>query len=526
MKRILMLPWNLIKFAFNLIKGSLQVIIYLFLIWAYVILRLISALSSKIRLFSNLETSFNNLLIKLDGAPDDTISRIELIELAVANMKAKKSRTMVTIGGMTIGIGAIVFLVSIGFGVQSLVISKVARLEEMRQTDVSTTPKSNLFLNDDKLNVFRDFPNVEMVLPQISVVGKVNFNNSSTDMAVYGVTQQYLEQSAISPVIGKSFKSNETEALYEVITSNYFEDSTEAQKNKDEVLVGDWIEVEGESNTGEQYEVSKIVLPAEINDREAVVNKAFLKVLNIKEENALNLTFKVAFIASGKILSDEQDRIESTPTEYKIIGVTPDDSTPIFYVPFIHLKSLGIKNYSQVKIVTTAEEKLRAVRDLVESQGFSTTSVVDTVAQINNLFSTARTLLALLGTVALLVASLGMFNTLTVSLLERTREIGLLKAMGMRSSEIRDSFLAESMLMGTMGGILGIVLGFILGKILEILLSILAINNGAEWLNIIEIPVDFSFLIIILSFLVGVLTGLYPARRATKISALNALRYE
>jgi putative ABC transport system permease protein len=98
--------------------------------------------------------------------------------------------------------------------------------------------------------------------------------------------------------------------------------------------------------------------------------------------------------------------------------------------------------------------------------------------------------------------------------------------MGMRSSEIRDSFLAESMLMGTMGGILGIGLGFILGKILEALLSVLAINNGAEWLNIIEVPVDFSILIIVLSFLVGVLTGLYPARRATKISALNALRYE
>jgi len=119
-----------------------------------------------------------------------------------------------------------------------------------------------------------------------------------------------------------------------------------------------------------------------------------------------------------------------------------------------------------------------------------------------------------------------MFNTLTVSLLERTREIGLLKAMGMRSNEIRDSFLAESMLMGSMGGIFGIGLGFIFGKILEAILSFIAISNGAEWLNIIEIPLFFSLLIILLSFLVGVLTGLYPARRATGISALNALRYE
>lgn len=525
MKKILLFPINLILWIFSVIKGTFAVTIYLFLIWAYLILKLISWLAKRLTFLTGLEIAYNKFLIKIDGAPDDTISRIELIDLAVSNMKAKKTRTFVTVGGMTIGIAAIVFLVSIGFGVQSLVVSKVARLEEMKQTEIATPPKSNLFINDEMIDIFKNFPNVELVLPQISVVGKISYNNSSTDMAVYGVTQQYLEQSAISPVIGKAFDSNETDTTFEVITSKHYEEGTQLD-TKDEVLVGDWVEVVGESDQGDQYEISKVTLPAEIRDREAVVNKAFLKVLNISEEQALNTTFSVAFIASGRILDENQDRIESTPVQYTVIGVTPDDATPMFYVPFIHLKSLGIKNYSQAKIVASTEDKLRSVRDLIESQGFITTSVVDTVAQINSLFSSARTILALLGTVALFVASLGMFNTLTVSLLERTREIGLLKAMGMRSNEIRDSFLAESMLMGSMGGIFGIGLGFIFGKILEAILSFIAISNGAEWLNIIEIPLFFSLLIILLSFLVGVLTGLYPARRATGISALNALRYE
>ncbi|MEI7579823.1 MAG: ABC transporter permease [bacterium] len=525
MHKIISLPLILISFVFSTVRGTFGIFIYIFLIWAYICLKVISALAKKIHFLKKSENAFTLFLIKIDGAPDDTISRIELIELAMANMKSKRSRTLVTVGGMAIGIGAIVFLVSIGFGVQSLVVSKVARFEERRQTEVIAAPKSNLVINDDMLSIFKNFPNVEMVLPQIAVVGKVSYKNSSTDMAVYGVTEQYLEQSAISPIIGKAFESNEINTTFEVITSKQLEDTTQSN-TKDEILVGDWVEVTGESNSVDQYQISKVTLPAEIQDREAVVNKAFLKILNITDNEALGTTFSVAFLVSGKLFDQNQTRIESLPIDYKIIGVTPDDATPIFYVPFIHLKSLGINNYSQTKIIARSEESLRGVRDLVEAQGFISNSVVDTIADINNLFATARTFLALFGTIALFVASLGMFNTLTVSLLERTREIGLLKAMGMRSNEIRDSFLAESMLMASLGGVLGIGMGFISGKLLETILSLIAIRNGASWLHIIEIPFFFSMIILILSFLVGVLTGLYPAKRASTISALNALRYE
>jgi ABC-type antimicrobial peptide transport system permease subunit len=195
-------------------------------------------------------------------------------------------------------------------------------------------------------------------------------------------------------------------------------------------------------------------------------------------------------------------------------------------VPFIHLRVLGIDNYSQVKVVAKDDKDLPTIRQEIEAQGYGTTSVVDTVAEIEGLFSTMRTVLALLGTIALLVAGLGMFNTLTVSLLERTREIGLLKAMGMKSDEVRELFLAESMIMGSLGGFLGIIVGLIVGKILELGLSIYASANGAGAVKIIDMPILFVISIISISFIVGIITGIYPAMRATKISALNALRYE
>lgn len=175
---------------------------------------------------------------------------------------------------------------------------------------------------------------------------------------------------------------------------------------------------------------------------------------------------------------------------------------------------MGISNYSQVKIVIDNKDNLEIVRRQVATLGFTSSSVADTASQINSLFSTVRMALALLGTIALIVAALGMFNTLTVSLLERTREVGLMKAMGMKSEEVKELFLTESMIMGFFGGIIGI------------LLSVLAITKGAGFIDVSYIPLPFIIFIILTSFIVGLLTGIYPARRATKISALNALRYE
>jgi ABC-type antimicrobial peptide transport system permease subunit len=158
--------------------------------------------------------------------------------------------------------------------------------------------------------------------------------------------------------------------------------------------------------------------------------------------------------------------------------------------------------------------------------GYGTVSVADTVAQIDSLFSTFRLLLGVIGLVALSVAALGMFNTLTVSLLERTREVGLLKAMGMKSGEVRELFLTESMIMGFYGGILGLLIGFGAGKLLSLILSSVAVAKGVGFIDISVVPLSFVLVVVVLAIIVGILTGYFPARRATKISALNALRYE
>lgn len=614
--------------------------------------------------------------------PRSKIRLIELLRLALAHMSRRKARTAVTVGGMAIGIAVIVFLVSIGYGLQELVINRVAKLEELRQINVAVQQGSQLKLNDETLAAFRDLPAVEQVLPLISVVGRVNFQNSTSDVAAFGVTTDYLNTSATQPTRGRLFENDHLTltAVEDVdsTTDTGEEEGGEVQGIRDvqdeesqskkvtfsiqpdqwvvvraeptrnapiigytwrviggqqrgslvsgssyqsvdsEVVLTEWIhatvplwsktscvddecgeqyeeqrddggdqqvrregyvglnfiswepeavfqplqsqdaphvlgittgeapgeeeltvqpsgrvlagtleliELEGESDTAAESQIEQVVVTT-ATAHETVVNRQFLEVLGIAEESAVDTTFSISFVVVSSLLEDASRKVESVPVEYKIVGVIPEEGSPAVYVPFIDVRSLGIASYSQIKLVMDNQEVVPDVRSRIEAMGYTTSSVLDTVAQINSFFATARVLLALVGTVALVIAALGMFNTLTVSLLERTHEVGLMKAIGMKSREVRKLFLVESLTMGFLGGVVGLGLGYLAGLIASAVLSSVALAQGAEAVAISSIPFYLVLGVLALALVVGVVTGFYPARRATRISALNALRYE
>lgn len=251
-----------------------------------------------------------------------------------------------------------------------------------------------------------------------------------------------------------------------------------------------------------------------------------LKLLGISNKDSLGKSFLVSYIVSDGSIEGVTGRLQSVEVEYKIKGVIDDETSNYYYYQLADARRLGITTYSQFKVLVNNKENLSDIRKQIEGMGFKTSSTADTVAQIESLFKTLRFILAALGTIALAVASLGMFNTMTVSLLERTREVGVMKSMGMLSSEVSELFLAESMIMGVGGGVLGLMFGFGLGKILALILTSISVFKGQGTIDITYIPWFFTFFILLISFLVGMVTGWYPSKRAKQISALNALRYE
>ncbi len=670
----------------GMVTGVWSVVTFLFLVIGYVVHQMLRRVLSW-RVFprslqTGLDAVYGGYSRVLDGNRKGGADRSYFISLALRNMQVKKTRTVVTMGGMAIGIAFIVFLVSVGYGLQNLVISRVARLEELKQADVLPGLTPDLALTDKTLADFSAIPNVDQVLPVIAVVGRMSYQNSVSDMAVYGVTADYLRNSAIQPSRGRVFDSNEvttsvvssasiqrevvshepaapvstlgdsiggveftinagawlrvrsepsptgtmlgyTRAVQDnqVGTEIWGEaysggvggagtagtgaaaanpDATDsAQLN---TQLGKWIsttvllwqetgctietdprcqdgyvplldesgtqmssdgylaeismrvtplsreeqvlgvsivspayaqsagslplvEIETESAAEVPSSVRVIDLPAS-TERVAVVNRSVLQVLGITEDEAVDKEITMTFVIVGELQSEQTEKVESAPLAYRIVGVTPDEGTPMVYVPFVDLRALGVDRYSQAKVVVDDVDHLQRVHSTIEASGYGTVSVTDTVAQIDNLFASFRLVLAVLGLVALSVAALGMFNTLTVSLLERTREVGLMKAMGMKSREVRELFLTESMIMGFFGGIIGLVMGVLLGKLLSIILSVFSLVRGVGFVDISHVPPSFVLIVIAISVIVGILTGYFPARRATKISALNALRYE
>lgn len=617
------------------------------------------------------------------------VKRSYLINLAFENLRVRKSRSLVTVAGMSFGVGVIVLLLSLGYGIERLVINKVATLQDLQVIDISTGGNTAVKLTRDAIRKFEKFADLKESIPLVSVVGRVTLNKATTDVLVYSAPNEYFKLQNLKLLKGKLFTNNtlssinssgavagastsfesgefgkeispntvlfninpETEATvwdtcstggkilgfatrieggykgHEYWGSDYYpfeHDGKAGYSTKTHEFLGKWVKgvvalydknadgtlrpsfdehgvqewadacverqkvqitnsyvlrnvlgasiqngevlaasdsaglestsasldasesagflasfdasVVGTSSAGielvdlaAQQQVKKETKPLTFkggNSGEAIVSTGLLNLLNVPVSKALSTTFNSSIILGKSQIPELAGKAMSEDVDYKIIGIIDDPDSQYFYIPLQDVKNLGISNYSQAKLVIAYKNQMAQIRKHIEGLGFRTTSTADTVAQIENLFANIRIILGLLGMVALGVASLGMFNTLTVSLLERTREIGGMKAIGMVADEVQELLLSEAMIMGLSGGIGGLVLGFIVGKLISVIVSIIAITGGQGFLDLTYIPPYLVIFIFISSFIVGLLTGLYPAIRARKISALNALRYE
>lgn len=432
--------------------------------------------------------------------PTDSIPHGYLIKLSFASLLKRKARTLVTIGGMAISISIVVFLITLSFGLENFVVSRIANSEEIKQFEATPVVGSSVKITDETLNQFEGVSNVTSVEPLISAIGKIDYQGSQTALAIYGTRSGYLSTSSISTNRGRLFSDNSTVDTSKVTSKVVTEEST----------------------------ATNSVRQAEILDgstKEAVVNSAFLSTFSLDINNALDKTFSVSFLVTADLTADGV-RIESNYTNYKIVGVIPGDEEPIAYVNIEEIKSLGVNYYSQFKVNSVGSRFVPELRNKTENLGFKTTSVQDTIDQIGGVFSTLRTVLGTVGGVSLVIASLGIFNTLTVSLLERIRQVGYMKIIGMRSKEISSLFLTEALIISVFGGIAGLILGTILGKLFSLIISLLLVGNNSSPVDISSTPFSFVLGILGLSLITGLLTGLYPAYRSSKISALDALRYE
>lgn len=379
--------------------------------------------------------------------------------------------------------------------------------------DNNKQKKQLAFIRADDATLLNPVRKFELLNREGQVLGETTEGGALITATESGVMSQLINQFPDSTNSANFSSTRSSDATLSATIAGQLEDDL------------DWALIASQAGIIKPKEAEILPIPSSIK-KVAIVNSAFLSMLGITAEEALGKNFTTKYLFDGQLFGQNDYLAESEEIEYKIIGVLPDTKTPFFYVPFSDLQSFSLTEYSQLKIMVDETAQLAKVRTDIEAMGFKTSSVVDTVERINSLFATLRVALLILGMVALGVAALGMFNTLTVSLLEKTRQVGLMKAMGMKSHEVKRLFLAESVIMGVSGGLMGLMMAFLAGKAVSAVLSSLAIANGVGVLDVAHIPPALALTVMLFSFLIGVGTGWYPSHRATRISALNALRYE
>ncbi|MBP6884171.1 MAG: ABC transporter permease [Candidatus Pacebacteria bacterium] len=392
----------------------------------------------------------------------------DLVTLSLRGFKTNTSRTVLTVLGLGVGIGAVLFLVSLGYGLQNVILNRITTADALLTLDVSSV--SDLIkLDDESLKTISTYPGVTETSPVLSLSGQTSFGLETTETVSLVVDKPFFRLSGINLDAGQEFSSAEAS---EVVIS---------------------------SATAQIFGFS--------NPDEMIGERVVLSLYLFNNENS-------------------EIEIITPETDYKVVGIINDENTSFIYVPINTLRSIELPIYSNLKVKVENSEQLNPVRDFIVKQGLLVSSISDTIDQTKKIFGIIQIVLGVFGLIALVVSAIGMFNTMTIALLERTKEIGIMRAIGVSNGDISKLFLMESIIMGFLGGISGVLIGYVGGKIFNIVVNILARNFGGQVQDLFYSPAWFVVFILIFSGVTGFLTGIYPARRAARLNPLDALRYK
>lgn len=388
--------------------------------------------------------------------------------------KARTSRTLLTILGMSVGIAAILFLVSLGYGLQKTLLEKITTSDSLLTLDVSEAKSGIITLNQDVVDEIKEMNGVAEISKSYSLSAQVQLDSLSADLVAIVTEPSFLR------------------------------------------LGGSRVE-KGESLSDD-------------NQENVIVTSSVAQVFENNSESIIGKEIKASFFAIEKESENENSLQESTrkvssEKTYKIAGIIQGEEN-IIYVNANTLSDAEITRFDTIKVKSSSNEKMNTLRDAILEKGFLVSSLSDTVDQANKIFRIIQIILMCFGIIALVVSAIGMFNTMTIALLERTNEIGIMKSIGASDFSISMMFVMESTIMGFLGGLGGVILGLLGGKIFNVVINLIATRLGGQAVSLFYSPTWFIGLIILFAAVVGFLTGIVPARRASKIDPLDALQYK
>ena len=452
----------------------------------------------------------------------------DVADLAIRNLRESVFRNSLTTMGISVGVASLVAMLSLGIGLQQLASRRLQKsglfdtvvatsrrdLRNFReQREDGPPPAESPSLDEPARKKIEQIPGVVEAYPDIRFVTEVRFDGKPH----------------LTMVAGIPFSAKNNNDAFDGMQGNFF--SSDAgpevilQKSFAEELLG-ITPKPGADNTS-IAELAKPLLGRELTMR-------YAERTSSPSSSSLGQSDRAAY------------SVVSRQKALKIVGLTdldPDSMRgtararvflPLKLAQDLHVMQSNLRDtsasdspsYASLSVRVENPNQVPAVEDAIKKMGFSAFSLVDANRSMRQFFAVLDGFLAIFGSLALAVASIGIVNTLVMAILERRREIGIMKALGASDADVRGLFFAEAGAMGLVGGAVGVTLGWAIGRLINFGTNIYLERQHFPPAQIWSVPLWLVLSAITFSIVVSLLSGLYPASRAARLDPVQALRYE
>lgn len=405
----------------------------------------------------------------------------DIIKFAWTSLWRRKLRTILTLIGIMIGTAGIITMVSLGVGLEE---SVTGEFESGNMTNIEVYPGVNMgptegdsvkILKKEHVNELKQLEGVKAVTPIYQTYGELNIGRETISATFTGIDTKEID-----------------ELGYELEEGRF--------PRNDSILLGSSLseQISNESEKDLLRSSSSISFSEGISEVEEETSKKY----RTRITGILKSTGGAEDYSAVMDIDELVDIVEEKQNARDIIEK---------------------EGYSNIRVVANDMDEIDRLSKEINDKGYMAYSTKDMIEQVGSVFKFLQLFLGGIGSIALIVAAVGITNTMIMSTYERTKEIGVNKVIGASVKDIRKQFLYEATFIGLLGGIAGLILSYILSFIINTVAKIFM--NGLEN-NITSIPIWLALFAIIFSVIVGVLSGLYPANKAAKISVLEALRQE
>ncbi len=432
-----------------------------------------------------------------------TLRFADMLSYAWRSIRRVKARAILTGLGVAIGVGAIVLMVSFGQGLQDSVLGQLNGVGSVTQIMVTGAkgqggstfgvslgaPSAVKPMNDTTLKTFSRLPDAQGAYYSATILATAKLRGHGATLIAENLPPQHFRLPSFAQQLRVGRIPGDTGQA---------------------IVLGD---------ASASYLLAKSAKPTTANLRRLLGKTISVKFTSDLGSNGLNGS---AF---------------PTPVtqSLKIVGIVKGNAS---YIPYRTLQTVlkegkgaaaqGRRGflYDEVIVQARVQADVKPLAARISRMGYGTQTFQSIIDSLHQVFLIVQSILGVIGGIALVVAGLGIANVMIVAVLERTREIGVLKAIGARRRDVRRMFLAESLIIGVVGGVIGLLGGYLAGQAINAIVNLSIRGGGGQPVTLFALTPLIALGAMAFAVAVALVSGIYPANRAAGLNPVDALRHE